>query len=64
MSKKIGWGVLSCANIARDRIVPALLKADNAELIAVAGRQEEKRKAKEIVNSGISLIAIKKRNGV
>ena len=43
--RKIRWGVLSCANIARDRIVPALLKAENAELEAVAGKQADRREA-------------------
>ena len=43
--RKVGWGVLSCANIAKDRAIPALLQADNAQLIAVAGKQESRREA-------------------
>lgn len=42
---KVRWGVLSCANIARNRAVPAMLQAGNAELVAVAGKQAQKREA-------------------
>lgn len=49
--RKIRWGVMSCANIAKDRTVPAMLRSGNAELIAVAGRQESRRQAfKELFN--------------
>lgn len=43
--RKVNWGVLSCANIARDRCVPAMLQATNTHLTAVAGKQEAKREA-------------------
>lgn len=42
MSRKIRWGVLGCAMIARVRTVPGLLQANNAELYAVASRGAEK----------------------
>lgn len=41
--RKIRWACLSCANIAKDRTIPSLLRAGNSELIAIAGRQESRR---------------------
>ena len=38
MKKKVNWGVLGCAAIARVRTIPGLLQADNAHLLAVASR--------------------------
>ena len=37
-SRKVRWGILGCAQIARVRTVPGLLKAANGELYAVASR--------------------------
>src|SRR5262249_1876060 len=34
--KKVGWGVLGCAGIAQKRTIPAILRANNAQLIGVA----------------------------
>jgi D-xylose 1-dehydrogenase (NADP+, D-xylono-1,5-lactone-forming) len=42
MSGKIKWGILGCANIAHKSFIPALLKASNAELCAVASRDAVK----------------------
>lgn len=42
MSKKINWGILGCAAIARVRVIPGLLQADNANLYAVASRGSKK----------------------
>ena len=42
--KKIKWGVLGCAAIARIRTIPGLLQAENAELYAVSSRSIEKAK--------------------
>ena len=42
---KIDWGVIGCANIAKDRVIPALLQAENAELYAIAGRDPERLSA-------------------
>lgn len=36
MEKRVKWGVLGCAGIARTRTLPGLMLADNAELYAVA----------------------------
>lgn len=36
--RKVRWGILGCAQIARVRTVPGLLEADNGELYAVASR--------------------------
>lgn len=45
MKRKIKWGILGCASIAKVRTIPGLLKADNAQLYAVASRGS--RKAEE-----------------
>ncbi len=39
--KPVRWGILSTARIARQRIVPALLKSPSAVVAAVASRSEE-----------------------
>lgn len=44
MMKKIKWGVLGYARIARDSVIPAILKAANSELLAVASRDTAKLK--------------------
>lgn len=36
--RKIRWGVLSTANIARTQLIPAMFRADNAEITAIASR--------------------------
>lgn len=40
--KKVKWGILGCANIARKAVIPGILGADNSELYAVASRRQEK----------------------
>lgn len=46
MEKKVvRWGVLGCSGIGKSRTLPGLLAAPNAELYALAGRDEEKLKA-------------------
>ena len=40
--KKIKWGILGCANIARKAVIPGILGAKNSELYAVASRSKEK----------------------
>lgn len=45
MSKRINWGILGCAGIAKVRTIPGLLKAQNAMLYAVASRGSEKAEA-------------------
>lgn len=42
MSRKVKWGILGCANIARTRTIPGLLQVDHAELYAVASRGKTK----------------------
>jgi predicted dehydrogenase len=39
------WGVLSTANIAREKVIPGLLKADRCELVAIASRDEGQARA-------------------
>ena len=43
--KKVRWGVLGCSGIGKSRTIPGLLRCENAELYAIAGRSEEKLKA-------------------
>lgn len=38
----VKWGILGCAGIARRALIPALQKADNASLVAIASREEAK----------------------
>ncbi len=46
MEKKVvRWGVLGCSGIGKSRTIPGMLNAPNAELYAIAGRNEEKLKA-------------------
>jgi len=42
--KKIKWGILGCANIARKAVIPGILGADNSELYAVSSRSQDKAK--------------------
>ncbi len=46
---KVKWGILGTANIARWATIPGMKKAENCELVAIAGRNPEKaeRFAKE-----------------
>ncbi|MCX8046909.1 MAG: gfo/Idh/MocA family oxidoreductase, partial [Anoxybacillus gonensis] len=32
MSKKVRWGILSTAHIARETMIPAIQRAENAEV--------------------------------
>ena len=46
MEKKVvRWGILGCSGIGKTRTIPGLLAASNAELYAIAGRNEKKLKA-------------------
>jgi D-xylose 1-dehydrogenase (NADP+, D-xylono-1,5-lactone-forming) len=42
LNRKIRWGVLGYARIASESVIPALLRADNSELHALASRDPEK----------------------
>ena len=43
--KKVRWGVLGAAGIARGQVIPGMLLADNCELYAIASQSMEKAKA-------------------
>ena len=43
--KKIKWGVLGTAGIAKGCTIPGMQQAENCELYAIAGRNLEKAKA-------------------
>ena len=38
--ERVRWGVLGAARIAREKVVPAMLKAENVEVVAIASRSE------------------------
>jgi D-xylose 1-dehydrogenase (NADP+, D-xylono-1,5-lactone-forming) len=41
-TKKIRWGVLGCARIARENLIPAMQRSSNSEFHAIASREESK----------------------
>lgn len=43
--KKVRWGVLGAAGIARGQVIPGMLLADNCELYAIASQSMEKARA-------------------
>jgi len=45
-NKKVRFGILGCADIAKRRFIPALIKSDCAEFVGIASRS--KRRAREI----------------
>jgi D-xylose 1-dehydrogenase (NADP+, D-xylono-1,5-lactone-forming) len=45
MSDPVRWGVLGCARIAEQWVIPGILAAETAELTAVASRSQEKADA-------------------
>ena len=42
--QKIKWGILSCANIAINKVIPAMKECEYAEILAIASRDIEKSK--------------------
>ena len=42
--RKIRWGVLGTADIARGATIPGMMQAEHCERYAVAGRKAEKAK--------------------
>ncbi|MZQ97448.1 MAG: Gfo/Idh/MocA family oxidoreductase [Acidaminobacter sp.] len=42
IDNKVKWGILGAAWIANERVIPAIQKAENAEVIAIASRSQEK----------------------
>ena len=38
MSDRVRWGVLSTARIALDKVIPAMFKAENVDVVAIASR--------------------------
>ncbi|MDT8860905.1 Gfo/Idh/MocA family oxidoreductase [Alkalihalobacillus sp. MEB130] len=58
MSNVVKWGILGTAGIARKAVVPAILRAENAEVMAVAS-SSNKQKAEEFAD----LFDIPKRYG-
>ena len=43
--KKVKWGILSAAKIGVTKVIPALLKASNCEVVAIASRDINKAKS-------------------
>lgn len=42
MTQKVRWGVLSTAKIGTVQVIPAMQKASNCEIVAIASRNQEK----------------------
>ncbi|MDX8365770.1 Gfo/Idh/MocA family oxidoreductase [Cytobacillus sp. IB215665] len=47
MYKKIRWGILSTANIAQTAIIPAIHKANNAEVVAISSANDRVKSVAE-----------------
>lgn len=47
MKPKVRWGILSTAGIAREQVIPALQRASNAEIVAIASLSGQAAKAAE-----------------
>lgn len=45
MSRKVRWGVLSTARIARVKVIPAMQQGNSSEVVAIASRDGEKARA-------------------
>jgi hypothetical protein len=43
--ERVRWGVLGAARIAREKVIPAMLKAENVEVVAIASRSEAAARA-------------------
>ncbi|WP_142828381.1 Gfo/Idh/MocA family protein [Planococcus soli] len=48
--QKIRWGVLSTAHIGRTQVIPAIRRADNAEILAIASRTSKVHAAAQELN--------------
>lgn len=53
MTKKINWGILGYARIARNSAIPAILEAPSAGLYAIATRNEKTREEIEKQHPGV-----------
>lgn len=42
MARKVKWGILSTANIAARKVIPAMLQCEHAEIVGVGSRSYEK----------------------
>ena len=42
MSKKVNWGVLSTAKIAREHVIPAMQAGEMTNVVAIASREEHR----------------------
>ena len=40
--RNVRWGVLGCANFARERAIPAMQQADGVEITGIASRSLDK----------------------
>jgi predicted dehydrogenase len=45
MARKVKWGILSTANIAIRKVIPAMLQCEHAEIVGVASRSLERAKS-------------------
>lgn len=40
--KKLRWGIIGAANIAKKQVIPAIQQTNDGEIIAIASRSEKK----------------------
>jgi predicted dehydrogenase len=45
MSDKVRWGVLGCASIAVNKVIPAMQRSDHCEVVAIGSRDAERAAA-------------------
>lgn len=45
MAQKVRWGILSTANIGRKKVIPAIQRSKNGEVVAVASRNSDRAEA-------------------
>ncbi|AWE08520.1 gfo/Idh/MocA family oxidoreductase [Lysinibacillus sp. 2017] len=48
--KKVKWGILSTADIAQTQVIPAIQRADNAEVVAIASRGAKVHDVAQVLN--------------
>ncbi|MBT2729561.1 Gfo/Idh/MocA family oxidoreductase [Bacillus sp. ISL-75] len=46
--RKIRWGVISTADIAKTQVIPAILRSDNAEIVGIASRSDKAKDVAEV----------------
>jgi D-xylose 1-dehydrogenase (NADP+, D-xylono-1,5-lactone-forming) len=48
LMRKVRWGVISSASIAKTQVIPAILRSDNAEIVGIASRDDKAKDVAEV----------------